>query len=240
MKTIGKTESEKWLARQKSGSYKANLKSKVRKLIVKSVSANELSTFTKLRIYEDPIANTVPNIDNGEEDTFENWHNEIFDEDEEEHLGKDQLLKIPDEIATISEIFGKKLAGWALLYNVNQSQLRSLLEICNSTLPDISLPKDPRTLLKTPRLLNIVENESGEKYWYYGLANTLQKKLESSVNKPMNFSLLFNIDGLPIYKSSKAQFWPIMYRIHELPNTQPSVISIFAGNGKKMHYKTSQ
>lgn len=41
-----------------------------------------------------------------------------------------------------------------------------------------------------------------------------------------------NIDGLPVYKSSRQEFWPILCKIHELPFVKPLVIGIYSGLGK--------
>ena len=34
---------------------------------------------------------------------------------------------------------------------------------------------------------------------------------------PNNISLIFNTDGLPVFKSSKFSFWPLYLLINELP-----------------------
>ena len=34
---------------------------------------------------------------------------------------------------------------------------------------------------------------------------------------PMKITLLFNTDGIPLYKSSKVNIWPVFLAINELP-----------------------
>ena len=41
-----------------------------------------------------------------------------------------------------------------------------------------------------------------------------------------------NFDGLPIYKSSKEEFWPILFNVQEVPKFNPTVIGIYSGKGK--------
>lgn len=48
----------------------------------------------------------------------------------------------------------------------------------------------------------------------------------------MEIDLTFNIDGLPLHKSSKFEFWPILFNIHNMPNINPMVIGIYCGDTK--------
>lgn len=45
--------------------------------------------------------------------------------------------------------------------------------------------------------------------------------------------LSFNIDGLPLHKSSSVQFWPILASlVHNHGNSKPFIVGIFCGNSK--------
>lgn len=44
---------------------------------------------------------------------------------------------------------------------------------------------------------------------------------------PVKFDI--NIDGLPLFKSSKTQLWPILAKFH---NSEPFLVSLFCGTGK--------
>ena len=65
-------------------------------------------------------------------------------------------------------------------------------------------------------------------YWYNGLENSMRSFLKD-INKSMTISLTFNMDGLPIYNSSKYQFWPILAASESL---QPFVVAIYYGISK--------
>lgn len=43
---------------------------------------------------------------------------------------------------------------------------------------------------------------------------------------------MINIDGLPLHKSSKIEFWPILFIISEFPEKGVSVIDIYSGEKK--------
>lgn len=119
-----------------------------------------------------------------------------------------------DEEPSASEIelstLKTQLREWANSYRISKRAVDSLLSILNSSGLD-SLPKNHRTLLDTP--VNLPINEiSGGKMWYNGLGMCI-KSIFSSLKRDISLSLNFNIDGLPLYNSSKISFWPILASI---------------------------
>lgn len=44
--------------------------------------------------------------------------------------------------------------------------------------------------------------------------------------------LNFNMDGLPTYKSSKTEFWPILMSIANYDTVSPMVVAIYSGTSK--------
>ena len=86
------------------------------------------------------------------------------------------------------------------------------------------LPKDCRTLTNTPRVINVV-NKCGGQYVYFGVKKCLQMA-ESSCDA---FHVTVNIDGIPVFKSSNVQFWPILCVINSLP---PTIIALYVGSTK--------
>lgn len=109
------------------------------------------------------------------------------------------------------ELLPEFLKNWALEYRITHRALNSLLKILIS----VGVPcqaKDSRSLLKTPRTLSIPET-SGGKYWYAGIGKNI-RLIFAHLNKDMNIKLDFNIDGLPLFKSSKISFWPILAGIN--------------------------
>lgn len=74
-----------------------------------------------------------------------------------------------------------------------------------------SLPNDYRSLLSTPRYINITEVGGGH-MWYNGIATNL-RNIFKKLNEDITIHLNFNMDGLPLFKSSKNCFWPILASI---------------------------
>lgn len=114
------------------------------------------------------------------------------------------------------------------------------------------MPKDYRKLLKTPKFVQITAAAGGQ-MWYNSIEKNLQSIL-SKLDKDLSIELNFNVDGLPIFKSSQRCFWPILSNIHrdkknffmylsnfltnsvfvppDMPNVQPMIVGIWCGEGK--------
>lgn len=121
------------------------------------------------------------------------------------------------------------LKVWANSFNINQRALKHLIKIINNRIPKI-LPDDPRTLLQTPTNITL-QNVGNGFYWHQGLEFCLRNCL-AGIDKLKYISININVDGLPIYKSTKDEFWPILFNIYEMPEKQPMVIGIYNGQGK--------
>lgn len=111
-----------------------------------------------------------------------------------------------------------KLKMWTTSFNINHTALKDLFEIWNMAIPNL-LPMDPRTFLNTPQIINLVKLENGT-YWHNGLKSNLIISLQKYPHIT-SISLNINVDGLPIYKSSKSEFWPILCNIYEIPEVKP-------------------
>lgn len=118
------------------------------------------------------------------------------------------------------------LRKWALTHNIPHMAMKDLLAVLDKNGIE-DLPKDPRTLLKTPRRVSIQEMGSGE-YWHYGLAKSIQNAF-GSIQENKFITLTFNMDGLQPKDSSNYQVWPILAQITEIPKMRPLVIGIYAG-----------
>lgn len=80
----------------------------------------------------------------------------------------------------------------------------------------LDVPKDIRTLMKTPKLHDIVDISVGS-YIHLGLRNMLLPILiKNNVQIYIKSNVIkigINIDGLSVSKSSRTQLWPILISI---------------------------
>lgn len=100
-----------------------------------------------------------------------------------------------------------KLIEWAMHHHITKAATSDLLKILNYAGLTF-LPKDSRTLLKTPVHVPITNLSNGQ-LWYNGIENCLTN-IFRGLDRNISVTLDFNFDGLPIYKSSNEQFWPIL------------------------------
>lgn len=127
----------------------------------------------------------------------------------------------------------ESLREWAVKNNIPNMSLGDLLQILRLSHPD--LPKDPRTLLYTETSYNIMKICGGE-YFHFELSDSITKYIK---NSPTSFyetdiylKLQINIDGLPLFRSSQHQFWPILGMFKNDDDKEPFLIGIFSGRGK--------
>ncbi|KAK3107380.1 hypothetical protein FSP39_013310 [Pinctada imbricata] len=121
------------------------------------------------------------------------------------------------------------LAEWATRNKCSRSALNELLDIFRKQ--GHRLPKDARTLLKTPRLIE-TENKCGGEYIYFGIESGLLKLFsqnEAYFSNVTEMALSFNIDGVPLFKSTNMQLWPILCK---LPKFNPFIVALFCGTAK--------
>lgn len=124
-----------------------------------------------------------------------------------------------------------ELRQWALKYGVNHNAISALLMLLRSKLNQC-LPKTSRGLLKTPRNIFIQNIDGGGQLWYNGIRSCLQNSVFAEWPSNETIGLNFNMDGLPLFKSSALEFWPILMNVADMPQLRPMVVAIYYGRGK--------
>jgi hypothetical protein len=94
------------------------------------------------------------------------------------------------------------------------------------------LPKDRRALLKTPRTISGVQEKCGGSFKYFGLKTGLATFLQShptfvARNNTLTFTV--NMDGVPLYKSTSDQFWPLLCQVGR---DDPFLVALYYGMKK--------
>lgn len=142
---------------------------------------------------------------------------------------------IPDEGFDSSVISKEELGEWAVRHKIKHDALRDLLGIVRRQ--NQHLPKDPRTLLRTPREVSVKFIDGGS-YYYLGVQNAISniEKTVSCTNSNSwtdahELSMQINIDGIPLFKSGNVTLWPILGRFPEI-SSSPFPIALFCGPSK--------
>lgn len=227
-----------WKKVKRSGNFRRKVNLRLQKILEESesqITGNNSVIEQSSSTGETPVNKTdtkseeaiIVNADY--EEVSHNWDVEL-DEENFTEIGGPQLAELLDGSINLRN----KIREWAITYSISHMALKDLLHIWNHySLPNKLLPSDPRTLLNTPR--NIILDSVGinGNYWHQGMELCLKKYLHSVEDIPQTISININVDGLPIYKSSRKEFWPILFNIYELPaRIKPMVIGIYYGYGK--------
>lgn len=117
------------------------------------------------------------------------------------------------------------LQSWAVCHNITSDLLKLLQQHqCFS-----DLPVDSRSLLQTPRKTILFSVKPGQ-YCSFDWIKSIQEIILNSSEVIENNTILLqiNIDGIPLYKGSAHQFWPILGSVE----AKVFVIGIYSGEGK--------
>lgn len=147
-------------------------------------------------------------------------------ESEAEDISEDPIDNTEGTEANIE--IGQQIAGWATKHSCTRVALNELLEILRHH--GNRLPKDVRTLLQTPKIV-VTADKCGGKYIYFGLESgilrNLAQKMYHSDDNTIHVST--NIDGVPLFKSSNIQFWPILCSFDRF---EPFIVALYCGSSK--------
>ncbi|XP_036148156.1 uncharacterized protein LOC118647409 isoform X1 [Monomorium pharaonis] len=132
------------------------------------------------------------------------------------------------------ENFQNLLRQCCLDMNINHLQTEAILRVLRSHKCFRNLPKDSKTLLKTSRdRINFIPIGSGV-YWHIGFVKPLEKHLSfyAANEIPPVLEIELNTDGLSLSKSNPMQYWPLQYRVINIPYFKPMIIGVYKGLDK--------
>lgn len=152
-----------------------------------------------------------------------------------DNIYSETISNISEDKSLCSESlsFKHKLREWALRFNISHVALGDLLKLLKTTPISADLPSDPRTLLGTQREVETKVVEPGS-YHHFGFTQCLEvltSNLDIKIlNKMDAIYLNINIDGLPLFKSSSSQVYPILCSI--VGQNLVEMIGIYQGKEK--------
>ena len=148
-----------------------------------------------------------------------------------EHHGDDGIL-LTAEATKMEKTVNLRLSlrKWAIQHQISHKALKDLLNVINTDIEKM-LPEDPRTLLETPQEVALMNISEDAQYWHHGLEKCL-RSLFHNIDESKTISININMDGLPVFNSSKVEFWPILFNITEMLHIPAMVIGIYCGTSK--------
>ena len=119
-------------------------------------------------------------------------------------------------------------------HNISRRVMGEILEVLSSHDVDV-----PNTVYKLKRACSnkqytteIVSNDEGH-YGYFSIEENIRFLIdEEIIQSSQNIDMIFNIDGLPLFRSSNVGIWPILMKIENISYSTPLPVSFFCGAGK--------
>jgi len=146
---------------------------------------------------------------------------------ESEH---DETYEVSNSAKQFDNSVESAIRDWVIKFNVSKIAVSNLLKILKSHKCFSHLPTDSRSFLQTPLVTPLRFVPPGN-YCHFGLDTGVLKSLSLlSDGFTGSLKLFVNVDGLPVFKSSNQQLWPILGRVNQLPYVFP--IGIYYGNQK--------
>lgn len=132
------------------------------------------------------------------------------------------------------------LQTWGLQFKITISAMSGLLKILQKTFPSLLLPSDGRAIYGKKSVVPVVKMSEGGEYLHFGIEKGI---VDNITNRPIadperaEISIQINIDGLPLFKSTNGQFWPILGLVEHFENNvqsnkHPFMIGLYYGKSK--------
>ncbi|XP_024877857.1 uncharacterized protein LOC112458432 [Temnothorax curvispinosus] len=111
-------------------------------------------------------------------------------------------------------------------------QINSMLSVLREHKFHQQLPKDARTLLKTPTKCTDIKVLNPGHYLHIGVTKNIIMKLKNipiSDEIPRILLVDFSTDGANIYNNVRCDVWPIQFRIINITDKSPMIAGLYQG-----------
>jgi len=173
---------------------------------------------------EECVLQVYAGNDSDEEDPSELW-DAIDEQVNESESDEDSLSDRKD----FTDKMKDELASWHNSFNITHNAMDALLKLLKQSVPQLKdLPSSTRTLTKTPKSVGF-SCISNMQCHHFGLKNEIVNILGNTeptlLQDIQTLELVINVDGLPLFKSSKTCLWPILCMISNVPPAHRHVYS---------------
>ena len=131
-------------------------------------------------------------------------------------------------------LFSKELSQWINTFDIKHNAVDELLKLLGKD-GHSELPCTAHTLMSTPRSV-VTEKRSGMEFVYLGLQNqllrTLRKYPPATRQSIQQLKLSFNIDGIPLFKSTNTSLWPVLCALSNIKPVKVFPVALCCGGLK--------
>lgn len=139
----------------------------------------------------------------------------------------EEIWEAGDSDANVSkDLLSEKLVKWYIKNRISRNAFEELLEILREE--NIDLPKRAETMM--PKIIEkpVVRKVSPGLYCHLGIRKQIQK-ISCIISSLEKIVIDVNIDGLPLFKSSRVQLWPILIRVVNCRSVSVLPVGIYVG-----------
>ena len=125
------------------------------------------------------------------------------------------------------------LLSFFIMFNVSHRAMQVLLSGLSKFYSDV-----PPTLhrLRKASSVDVQNYDIDNNICYLSITDNIEFFIRKGLlpsNVPLNLNLKINVDGLPLFHSSKVNLWPILMCVKEVTaNVKPVPVAVFCGIGK--------
>ncbi len=113
-------------------------------------------------------------------------------------------------------LFKRRLCNWAVDSNVSRESVNKLLKVLRTDPSNHFLPKTYKTLLGTPRKVDVIAVSPGLYHGFNildGIVCSLNSINATFSSNSHELNMLVGCDGISVGKSTNSQLWPILGKI---------------------------
>lgn len=136
------------------------------------------------------------------------------------------------------QTMAEKLRYWALtnMTTLTNKCVSELLIVLRSE-GHLELPRTAETLLSTthvrPKQSMLSKRGVEGSFIYIGIEEALNKRVDPNIYTCETIKILVSTNGMPIFNSSRKQFWPILIQIfHKDYHCVPAIVALYYGDSK--------
>lgn len=127
---------------------------------------------------------------------------------------------------------------FVIIHEMKHNTVDGMLKLLQSF--GMSVPSTARTLLKTATNVDTIKL-SGREYAYLGskecIKNQFDQLPQEQIKELTEIILSFNVDGLPLFKSSQQNLWPILCSTNFAPKSVfPVALSLGIGKPNDLEF----
>ncbi|KAL7289988.1 hypothetical protein TKK_0015720 [Trichogramma kaykai] len=161
------------------------------------------------------------------------------DDDDDDSSSQSSCTSSDTSISSLEEPdtlldFEKRLGDVFESTNMTHVQMKKILDVLHTHPCFHNLPKDPRTILKTPRVSAPITLIAGGEYLHLGLEEAVSIILNSTSQHliPPDLLVDFFTDEAALDRNSNIRIWPIEIRISNIDRCKPETVGIWKGDIK--------